>query len=73
MEEPIRPDDTIATLLAKRPTAARVLVDQRMHCLGCAIAPFETLADACAIYGVPLAQLLIDLDRASDAERKETP
>ena len=36
-----------------------------MHCVGCAIAPFETLEEVCVIYGVPLEQLLEDIRRAA--------
>jgi hybrid cluster-associated redox disulfide protein len=54
-------DETVAALLAREPRAARVLLSHRMHCAGCAIAPFETIAEICAIYGVSVEQLLIDL------------
>jgi len=45
-----------------------------MHCLGCAIAPFETLAEACAVYGVPERQLIRELGEprpAADAESED--
>lgn len=58
-------NDTIAEVLLQRPQAARVLLDYRMHCVGCAIAPFETVADACEIYGVPLEELLTALNNPS--------
>jgi len=51
-------DDTVSDVLAKSPHAARVLFDCGMHCVGCAIAPFETIAEACAIYGVSVDRLL---------------
>lgn len=57
MSEAVSPNDTIADVL-KHPVAARVLLRYHMHCVGCAIAPFETLAETCAIYGVPLEELL---------------
>jgi hybrid cluster-associated redox disulfide protein len=53
---------TVADVLLKRPRAARILVNHRMHCVGCAIAPFETLEEACEIYGVSLRDLLVELD-----------
>jgi hybrid cluster-associated redox disulfide protein len=56
--------DTIAELLARYPAAARVLVDRRMHCVGCDIASFETIGDACAIYGVAVEELFADIQRA---------
>jgi len=63
-------DETVAALLAREPRAARVLLDHRMHCVGCAIAPFETLADICVIYGVSVEHLIVEL-RALCAEKKE--
>jgi predicted 3-demethylubiquinone-9 3-methyltransferase (glyoxalase superfamily) len=37
-------------------------LNHRMHCVGCAIAPFETLEEACDIYGVSLRDLLTELN-----------
>jgi hybrid cluster-associated redox disulfide protein len=56
--------NTIAELLARYPVAARVLVDRRMHCVGCDIASFETIGDACAIYGVAVDELFADIRNA---------
>jgi hybrid cluster-associated redox disulfide protein len=64
MDQAVSASHTIADVLAKRPVAARVFLRYRMGCLGCAIASFETLAEACAIYGVPVEHLLVDLDAA---------
>jgi hybrid cluster-associated redox disulfide protein len=66
-------NETVAALLAREPRAARVLLDHGMHCVGCAIAPFETMAEICVIYGVSLEQLIVELrdDRASE-ERETT-
>jgi hybrid cluster-associated redox disulfide protein len=66
-------DDTIDALLTRQPSAARVLIDRRMHCVGCAIAPFETIREACGIYAVSVGELLKALDRTPDAERTATP
>lgn len=60
---------TIAELLAGHPVAARVLVDRRMHCVGCELAPFETLGDACAVYGIAVDELVADIQRAIAAGR----
>ena len=64
-------DDTVASLLAMEPRVARVLLDHGMHCVDCAIAPFETLAEVCTIYGVPLEQLVVELRGHSASEEKE--
>ena len=62
MNEPLSLDDTLTEVLLKRPFAARVLLHYRMHCVGCAIAPFETLAEACEIYGVSAGELITALN-----------
>ena len=64
-------DETVAALLAREPRAARVLLDHGMHCVGCAIAPFETVAEICVIYGVSLEQLIVELRSHCASEEKE--
>ena len=66
MTESLTASTTVADVLLRRPLAARILVNHRMHCVGCAIAPFETLEEACEIYGISLRHLL-----ASGAERRD--
>jgi hybrid cluster-associated redox disulfide protein len=66
-------DDTIAALLTRQPSAARILIDRGMPCVGCAIAAFETIRDACAIYDVSVDELLEASDRLSDATIGEVP
>ena len=68
MREPVTATTTVAEALLQRPLAARTLVKHHMHCVGCAIAPFETVAEACEIYGVSLHDLLDELnDTAAEA------
>jgi hybrid cluster-associated redox disulfide protein len=69
MSESLTASMTVADVLLKRPLAARILVQHRMHCVGCTIASFETLRDACEIYGVSLVDLLAELN----ATTKERP
>jgi hybrid cluster-associated redox disulfide protein len=68
MSEVINAHETVSALLARDPQAARVLLNHRMHCVGCAIAPFETLAEVCLVYGVPLEHLLEELRHGSSME-----
>jgi hybrid cluster-associated redox disulfide protein len=65
-------DETVAALLAREPRAARVLLNHGMHCVGCVIAPLETLSEICIIYGVSLEQLLADLRNHCASENGET-
>jgi hybrid cluster-associated redox disulfide protein len=62
MSDPLTASTTVADVLRKRPFAARLLMHHRMHCLGCEIAPFETLEEACEIYVVSLGDLLAELN-----------
>jgi hypothetical protein len=39
-----------------------------MHCVGCAIAPFETLVDACAAYGAAVDALFAEVHRLASQE-----
>ena len=69
--EMVNPDEMVSALLTRHPQAARVLVNHGMHCVGCAIARFETLAEACAVYGVPVERLLDELrERGPEADRE---
>lgn len=41
---------TVAEVLARWPQTIPVFIRHRMACVGCAMAPFETLAEVAAIY-----------------------
>ena len=72
MSEVVNAHETVSDLLARHPRAARVLFNHRMHCVGCAVARFETLAEACLAYGVPLEELLEELDGTPNGTPQET-
>jgi hybrid cluster-associated redox disulfide protein len=54
---------TIAEALKLKPEAAAVLMSKGMHCLGCVIAQGETIAQAADVHGIPLEELLSDLNK----------
>jgi hybrid cluster-associated redox disulfide protein len=58
------PKWTVADLLSRYPQTAAVFSRFRMACVGCTMAPFETLADAAAAYQLRPDVLLRDLRRA---------
>jgi len=62
---PLKPTNTIAELLAAYPVAARILVSHRMHCVGCDVAPFETVAEACVVYGVDVEEFFDEIHRVT--------
>ena len=67
--EGIRSDMTVSRLLASRPPAAVVFVRHGMACVGCAMAPFDTLVEAAAAYGLEPQLLLADLAHAAAGPR----
>ncbi len=54
---------TIAEALKLKPAAAAVLMGKGMHCLGCVIAQGETIEQAAEVHGLPLEELLQDLNQ----------
>lgn len=46
------------------PRTIRVVLDHRMHCVGCPIARFQTVSDACKEHGVDEDLFLEDVRRA---------
>jgi hybrid cluster-associated redox disulfide protein len=66
-ESVIAADATIDSVLTCFPRAVLVFVKRRMHCAGCPMARFETVADACTIYQQPLDTVLRELRAATSA------
>lgn len=65
MEHAILPPDlTIDQLLNRWSQVIPVLIRLRMSCVGCPMAPFETLDTVAKIYGLPLDHLMNELETA---------
>lgn len=58
----LAPDLRVAEVLSRWPQTMPVFFRHRMLCVGCAMAPFETLADVAAIYGLDLDQFFSELE-----------
>ena len=65
----IRADMIVEDVLSHFPSTVQVFISRRMHCFGCPIARFETVAEACAIYRLPLQPMLLDLNSAVPGTR----
>lgn len=59
----ITEDMTIAQILQANPKAAGVLAANGMSCAGCSIARGETLEEAAMAHGIPLSELLGQLNQ----------
>jgi hybrid cluster-associated redox disulfide protein len=64
------PDLMLDRLFALCPQAAAPFLARRMLCPGCPIAPFHTVGDACAEYGLEEAAFRAQLRRAVEESRR---
>jgi hybrid cluster-associated redox disulfide protein len=62
--DPVSADTNVDDLVSRYPSTVPVFIRHRMVCVGCEVARFETLAEACEIYDKPLEPLLADLNAA---------
>ncbi len=58
----ITADTLISECLELNPDAAEILLSAGMHCIGCAMAHGETIAEAVAVHGEDLSALLEKLN-----------
>jgi hybrid cluster-associated redox disulfide protein len=63
----LRPTLTVAQVIETWPATAVVFLDHEMACVGCAMSPFDTLAEAAGAYGCDLAALLEELSGTAGA------
>lgn len=64
VEQAITEDMTLAEVLQRYPQTAMVFSRYGIHCVGCHIANWETLAQGARAHGVDLNILLQDLNRS---------
>ena len=65
----IEPTQLVDDLMRRWPATIRVFLDHRMHCVGCPIACFHTVDDACREHKVDRARFLAALAAAASAGR----
>lgn len=60
---------TVADVLADWPATSWVFLRRGMACVGCAMAPHETLEEVARVYGLLDEDLVRDLVRAAEGRR----
>ena len=70
MSVPIEPSSTVGAVMQSRPETVTVFVRNRMHCPGCVMARFMTLAEAAESHGVDMARLLVEPAAAAGIDRE---
>lgn len=58
------PDMSLSELMTRWPETIPVFLRYRMHCVGCLVAPFHTVSDACNHHGTSEEAFCQDLARA---------
>jgi hybrid cluster-associated redox disulfide protein len=58
---PVEPTQLVDEVMRRWPMTIRAFLNHRMHCVGCPIACFHTVGDACREHGVDQAGFLADL------------
>jgi hybrid cluster-associated redox disulfide protein len=58
---PIQFTTLVDDIMRRWPATLRVFLDRKMHCVGCPIACFHTVDDACREHGADRARFLADL------------
>lgn len=64
---PICFEDLVGDVMAVSPATIRVFLDYRMSCVGCAIAGFHSVDDACKEHGIDRDKFLAALDAVANA------
>jgi hybrid cluster-associated redox disulfide protein len=62
-------DLTVEAALTRWPQTAEVFNRHNMACVGCPVAPFYTVAEAAAVYRLPLDAFLQELEDAINHDR----
>lgn len=61
----VDPSATVTELLDRYPAAMRPFIDRHMSCVGCAIAPYHTIDEACRAYDLPVDDFMRELAAAA--------
>jgi hybrid cluster-associated redox disulfide protein len=68
----LSPELSIAVLLSEYPQAIPVFIGHRMACVGCSMAPFETLRGAAEIYHLPFESFMEEIKSAMEEDGRTT-
>jgi hybrid cluster-associated redox disulfide protein len=66
-------DMTVAEVLERWPETVSVFQDLKTACVGCAMAPFDTMADVAQIYDMELVELMTALERVGVQGEQDPP
>ena len=65
----ITKDMPIGDVVKAHPETVPVFMQHGLHCIGCAVAAFESIGEGAAAHGIDVDALIADLNKAADAEK----
>lgn len=63
----IDPKATVSDVLHLHPSTMRVFIDHGMACIGCVIAPYHTIEEACAEYNLGFERFVREMTEADES------
>jgi hybrid cluster-associated redox disulfide protein len=57
-------------LIEKYPESIEILLDNGMHCFGCAMASFETLEQGCIAHGLNPDEIVVKINNKLEKRKK---
>lgn len=67
-EQKITKEMPIGDVVRKHPETVPVFMKHGLHCIGCAVAAFESIAEGAAAHGIDVDALVADLNQATAGE-----
>jgi len=59
----------IGDVVKNHPETVPVFMQHGLHCIGCAVAAFESIAEGAAAHGIDVEALISDLNKATEAKK----
>ena len=59
----------IGDVVKSHPETVPVFMQHGLHCIGCAVAAFESIEEGAVAHGIDIEALIQDLNKAADAEK----
>ncbi|MBW2980255.1 DUF1858 domain-containing protein [Candidatus Woesearchaeota archaeon] len=70
MADKITKEMSLADVVQNHPETVPVFQAHGLHCMGCAMASFETLEQGAAAHGMDIDKLLADLNKAIEKKKE---
>ena len=68
-EMPITKEMPIGDVVKNHPETVPVFMQHGLHCIGCAVAAFESIGEGAAAHGIDVDALISDLNKATQSEK----